>query len=563
MWGDNTAQIILNFEKRDFLYDNGLVNVFLVIMQDSRFENISDYQAKYKNTYVTLKDLELEISGDFEEIKEIYFILRSGFYAIAFEETSNLRIYYNPLNDGLLVFPKLNTRPWLPRLKVDKLLCYAKLDEDKIKELEKDIEQLEHDKKFEKKLRHGKKSEVFTYLPPLDLGEYNSKKIKQIVEDKGQNACVLCGSKHTSYKDSNGKNKPFKIDSTNLIFDFGTGDSKPSFRDSRTKKDVTICFICDIIYRWGLMKNYFVDNNLFIISGPSLPQVYEAKISLNLNEEYLDVQGKDKTNFLARGNFVALDMNSRLLLLLYKIYMNFVSRDKISLFSIFYFVVDGTGIDDLKIYNKISYIVELFDKTRDLKISGRPFFHLIMDYTYYKDIKTTKNKNLPKKLAYEILNAMPIDFTLFYHSYYDFSSDSPSGLNQDLLYKFLETYLEVTGMVDLKELHEICMIVGDRIGYFAANTNNKNLLYELREIGNLENLTEFFRDLEYAILKEDAGAIWNSKPDVKNEKYSDFIHKLLLNVHSNKDTALVRNYLGIYAVQKYMSTKYAKSKRGD
>uniref|UniRef100_UPI0024920AD0 hypothetical protein n=1 Tax=Methanobacterium formicicum TaxID=2162 RepID=UPI0024920AD0 len=131
------------------------------------------------------------------------------------------------------------------------------------------------------------------------------------------------------------------------------------------------------------------------------------------------------------------------------------------------------------------------------------------------------------------------------------------------LFTFLEKYLEVTGMVDLKELHEICMIVGDRIGYFAENNNNKNLLYELREIGNLENLTEFFRDLEYAILKEKAGAIWNSKPEGKDETYSDFINKLLINVQSNKETALVRNYLGIYAVQKYMSTKYAKSQKGD
>ena len=131
------------------------------------------------------------------------------------------------------------------------------------------------------------------------------------------------------------------------------------------------------------------------------------------------------------------------------------------------------------------------------------------------------------------------------------------------LYSFLKKYLEVTGMNDLRELHENCMLVGDRIGYFAANTDNKTLLYELREIGNLESLTEFFRDLEYAILKEDAGATWNSKPESKGEKYSDFINKILLKVQSNKDTSLVRNYLGIYAVQKYMSTKYAKSKKGD
>ena len=173
-----------------------------------------------------------------------------------------------------------------------------------------------------------------------------------------------------------------------------------------------------------------------------------------------------------------------------------------------------------------------------------------------------------EKLAHEILNAMPIDFTLFDLSYYNLSLEKSSSLDNNSkrgrpLYSFLEKYLEVIEMNDLKELHENCMLVGDRIGYFAAKTDNKTLLYELREIGNLDKLTKFFRDLEYTILKEGEGATWFSKPEGKDEKYSDFINKLLSIVQSNKDTTLVRNYLGIYAVQKYMSTMYAKSKKGD
>jgi hypothetical protein len=531
-----------------------------------RFNRISDYHMQYKNTEIKLKDLELQISGDINEINEIYFILRDDFYAKVFEETSNLRVYYNSNNNCSIILPKLNTRPWLPRLKIDNLLYYKKLDETKIKELEVDINQLEHDQKFENKIRHGKKSEVFTYLSPSDLGGYNSKKINKILE--GKQVCNLCGSKYTLYKDLNEKNKPFKIDSTNLIFDFGTGDSKPSFRDSRTKMDINICFICDIIYRWGLMLNYFVNNNVFLISGPSLKLLYNVKLMLpNLNDEYIDVQNNIKTNFLESCYITGI--NSQLLLLLSRIYRNLISRDEIGLFSVFYFIVTGSKIEELRIYNRMSYLADLFDETNFIKIKDNPFLHQLLNYAYYKDIKSPKTRNIPReKLAREILNAMPIDFSLFDLSYYNLSLKKSSSLDNNPkrgmpLYSFLKKYLEVTGMNDLKELHENCMLVGDRIGYFAANTDNKTLLYELREIGNLEKLTEFFRDLEYAILKEDAGATWNSKPESKGEKYSDFINKILLNVQSNKDTSLVRNYLGIYAVQKYMSTKYAKSKKGD
>lgn len=571
-WGDNLGKIkTLNFEKRDFLYDNGLVNIFLAMLRDKyRFNQISDYHVRYKDADIKLEDLKLQISGDIEEIMEIYFILRSIYYSKVFEETNNYKPYYDPEEDRVIIGPVLNVKPFLQRSERTKdLLPKITVEDNKLDKLklEEETAKENFEGRVTSKLQYGTKNKVNIYLGPESLGQNISKTIKNLI--KGDN-CFFCDCDLTKYENSDGKKKNFVIASNNLVFDFGTGDPKPSFRDSRTKKDIPICYLCDIIYRFGLMKNYFVDNNVFIISGPSLKLILKYKLSLpNLDDNYIEVENKSKTNFLDKGYFIATGMNSRLLALLYLVYSKIIDEDELSLLSVYYFIVTGRGIKELYVYNKLSFLSKLFKETKYLQIINKNSFKMLflfqlMNYAYYKDISTFETKNLPReKLANEILNALPIDFTLFDLSYYNLSSDSPSGLKPILLYKFLEKYLEVTGMVDLKELHEICMLVGDRIGYFAANTDNKSLLYELREIGNLENLTEFFRDLEYAILKEDAGAIWNSKPEGKEEKYSDFIHKLLLNVQSNKDTALVRNYLGIYAVQKYMSTKYAKSKRGD
>lgn len=560
----------LDFEKRDFLYDNGLVNIFLTLQeqtlqQDSGFEMGSGNVIKYGNAQIRLNDLELQISADFEKIKEIYLILRSLYYSKVFEETNNYKPYYDPENDKIVIRSKLNTKPFLQRSERTKdLLPRLTVSKEKFEELKTEEENVKNlfEGKVTGKLQYGAGSKVCTYLHPKKLGDDIANRVEELITGE---RCTCCGFNYTKYKNSEGKNKSFVVASTNLIFDFGTGDSKPSFRDSRTKKDIPLCFMCDLIYRYGLIKNYFVDNNVFIISTPSLNFSYNQKISLIIPEDPLPVENKSKTNFLEKNHFAATGINSRLLALLYKIYSKIISEDDLALVTIFYFIVTSRGIDDLRTYNKMSYIAELFNKTRKIKYneSSRLFLYQLINYAYYKNISTFETKNMPReKLTGEILNGMPIDATIFDLSYYNLSLDSPSGLIPILLYEFLERYLEVIGMVELKELHETCMLVGDRIGYFAATHNNKNLLYQLREIGNLEGLTEFFKDLEYEILKENAGAIWNSKPEEKGEKYSDFINKLLLIVQSNKDTLLARNYLGIYAVQKYLSTRYAKSKGG-
>ncbi len=574
MWGDKTAETILNFEKRDFLYDNGLVNIFLTLQQDPRFEKVDGNTLKYKNSELKLNHLKLQFSGNFEEIKEIYFILRSIYYSKVFEETANNKPYYDEDNDKVVIGKVLNVKPFLQRSERTKdLLPTISLPYQKLEELKEEEEVVKEDfsGKITGSLLYGsrplkdkflppdKLGKVNVYLTPKKLGENIAKRIEEFISAE---KCTFCGLDLTKYKNSDGKKKSFAIASTNLIFDFGTGDLKPSFRDSRTKNDIPICFICDLIYRYGLMKNYFVNNNVFIISAPSLQLLLNLKNILMISENYSE-EVNTKTNFLEKNDFVTSGMYSRMLLLLYKIKSKALNRDELSLLSMFYFIVTGRGVNDLKAYNKVSYIVNLFERTRNVKSQDKQFLHSLINYAYYKDISTYETKNIPREeLSREILEGMPIDSNMADLSYYNLSLDSPSGLNPTLLYEFLKEYLEAIGMKNLKELHEICMLVGDRIGYFAGTLNNKNLLYPLREIGNIEGLTGFFKDLEYEIMKEDAGAIWNSKLEGKDKNYSELIREILLNAQNNQKIILIRNYLAIYAVQKYLSTKFAKSKGG-
>lgn len=53
----------INFNKHDFLYDNGLVNILSEMRSDERFENIDEYTVRYRNSDFRLKDTSLEFKG--------------------------------------------------------------------------------------------------------------------------------------------------------------------------------------------------------------------------------------------------------------------------------------------------------------------------------------------------------------------------------------------------------------------------------------------------------------------------------------------------------------------
>jgi len=554
--------ITINFEKRDFLYDNGLVNIFFNLRRDERFENIDDFTVKYGDSIFELLDNKITFKGSFKELKDVYLILRSIYYSKVFEETKNNKPYYDPVHDRVVIAPKLNVKPYLQRSERTKdLLPRMNVSKEKLEALKN--EEAEVKNNFEGRvsgnLQYGKKgSNVMIYLEPEKLGESISSKIKKIVA--GDN-CFFCGSKYSKYIADKNKKGSFSIKSTNLIFDFGTGDSKPSFRDLRSKKDITACFMCDLIYRYGLLNNYFVDNNVFLISAPTLRFLYNIKNMLMIPEDYLEESSK-KTNFIKKDDFVTSGPYSRLLLLIQKIKGKIIDRENLAYLSINYFVVTSKGVDDLKIYNKFSYIAEFLERIKKLRNeSDTPFLTLLMNYSYYKNIKKYETKNLPREdMARRILLGLPIDPVLADLSFYNLSQDNPSFIQNVILYEFLTEYMEVTGMSDMKELHNTCRLVGDRIGYFAAQYDKKDILYSIREIGNFERLTEFFKNLEYEILKEDAGAVWNSRAGDK--KYSDLIQEILMDAKENR-VALIRNYLAIYAIQKYLSAKYAKNKGGN
>ncbi|ADP77925.1 hypothetical protein Mfer_1139 [Methanothermus fervidus DSM 2088] len=215
--------IKISFEKRDFLYDNGLVNIFLNIKKDERFKNIDDYTVKYGDSEFKLLDNKIIFHGSFKELEDVYFILRSIYYSKAFEETKNYKPYYDPKNDKVIIAPKLNVKPYLQRSeRTNNLLPRMEVSKEKLEALKNEETKAKSnfEGKVSGKLQYGEKNMVMIYLEPKRLGESISSKIKKILAgDK----CFFCGNKYSKYIDDNGKKMSFSIKSTNLIFDFGVG----------------------------------------------------------------------------------------------------------------------------------------------------------------------------------------------------------------------------------------------------------------------------------------------------------------------------------------------------
>ncbi len=259
---------------------------------------------------------------------------------------------------------------------------------------------------------------------------------------------------------------------------------------------------------------------------------------------------------------------SQLLLLLYKIYDKLMKDDPDDMGKIivYYFTATGTDVSNSGVYNKTSYIAKFFRdvdsisyKTTDKE--GRElerwFFGQLINYMYQPDLKNAKNL-LREEFCSRILNQQVIDDLLIEISYYKLQKEE-YNLNLISLYEFNKKYNNLLKMDEkIKDLHEAGKEVGEAVGSISADIENKNILYQLREIEKYEGLTEFFKDFEYEILKvkeEDKknkarGSLGNIK-----EKINEILRET-----SNENIRIVRNYLAIYAIQKYLSTQYAKLK---
>ncbi|PKP59452.1 MAG: hypothetical protein CVT88_05445, partial [Candidatus Altiarchaeales archaeon HGW-Altiarchaeales-1] len=440
----------LNLSLQDFLYNNGLVNIFVALNNEyfkEYVKKINDSEINFKNVKINFSDDGLKIAGDFQEISELYSLLRKFFYSFLFEKSKNKKGYYNEKSGDFIVESKLAIPQRFGRLgRIDHLLPYFPASKDMLKEI---LQKFEEFKKSNpeienESIQHGKKEEVFIWKSPEELGEYHAKKIKEI--KKGKERCVICGSEYINYiQENKTKENKFIIESTNLIFDFGSNNS---FKDMRTQTQMPLCFMCDLVYKYGLFYNYFNGATHFIISTPLILWNKRIKNYLPnlLSNEHIPENENGTSNFVkTKGEmFFVSGIYSQVLLLMHKIYEEVIKKDRddIGKIIIYYFTAASDEISDCGIYNKTTYVAEFFSIIADRIVSythdkeGREtqfnFFGKLVDYMYQEDLKKAKNV-LKEEFCNRILNCLYIDDLLTEICYYKLQKEERSLPSQGYL----------------------------------------------------------------------------------------------------------------------------------
>jgi len=585
--GDKKSNDSMNeniYSHCDFLYNNGLVNLFFAL-RDSYFKekgvSLTGDEARFKSLVVNLSGNGLSIRGSFMDGVEFYRLLRGFFYSFVFQDSpkNKKKGYYAPKKDGFKVAPVLSPVQRFQRVvRAKDELPTWEIDSGYVDTIDKRFEEF---KKSNPEIKNAdiwygkrKKEKVFIYATPEELGKRAAQKIREINKGVKNEGCVICGSEYTDYN----KKNSFEIESRNLIFDFG---SNTSFKDMRTNKQLPICFMCDLIYKYGLLYNFFNDNTHFIISTPLLVDTIKIKERLNISNKPIS-ESNDRSNFVKSkdGKFFVSGEYSGLLLLLYKIYEKLIKKDpdEIGRIIVHYFTATSMDISDSGTYTKTSYIAKFFKDIEGItyptydkegRENRRWFFGRLVNYMNQKDLGNAKNL-LKEEFCYRILNCQFIDDLLVDISYYNLQTKEKGKdkkkqkaypLNLKALYDFNKKYNGLLKMDEkIKRLHEAAKEVGAAVGSFSVEIDNKAILYQLREIEKYEGLTEFFKDFEYEVLK------------VKDEKKREVVRGLLGGVKERinevleetrpEDIRVVRNYLAVYAIQKYLSKQYAKSKQG-
>ena len=210
---------------------------------------------------------------------------------------------------------------------------------------------------------------------------------------------------------------------------------------------------------------------------------------------------------------------------------------------------DGTFKTSFEEYTKAYRLIKFFELLKEQNL----FDYLADILTTLSLSQGTKEVNLNLLLWCQRL----LDFSSLREVYYLSSfnilknSSKPFGKK---LFEFEQLYLKNISKGDDMSIHELSKTLGDGIGRYSAELGDKDLLFKLRNVKNYKQLVAYFRDLKFSILKNEEKAKFS-------KEFNEALEEILKNIESNWE--IVRDYIAIYAIDKYRAVNYAKSNQGD
>lgn len=553
--------VVKKFGSKDVFFNNGIVNLY-------QFLKERDFELEYE-----LNQNELVLKIDLQKENEIYTQILNTF-----------------LKDNKIVYQTDNDRWYFDETKMDFIL----------------------DKKFDTKggqkndLRNG----VYLYKKISDLGLS-----REEVERLYLNFCERTNFKPE--KEPNGKlkvpnkknevivaitldeaierfskyfvsNDTLSIDSKIHSFE----DGQDYFHDMvKQPKSYTINKWNALIYWFGGRIKRFYNYSYFIYPNSSnLDALNKFKEFLQISDdkiEYRDEKGKISNTSSNIDFFKVLSRDEIINKHFYisKSVEEFELKFFMYLFSTMYHIKeeykafendDLTFLfdEDVKEYSKIlyellqymSFVIYTDDGTFKTSLNEYTkayqliqFFQILKEnnlFKYLEDVliafslsQGNKEVNLHiQHWCQKLLNFSNLRKEYYLTSFNILKKDS-KGFGK-LLFELEQSYLNyILGVKDMS-IHENSKIVGDGVGHFCAELGDKDLLFKLRSVKNYKQLVSYFKDLKFTSLKN------TEKARFTNE-FNESLKTILEVVEQNWEIA--RDYIAIYAIDKFKSVDFAKN----
>ncbi len=153
---------------------------------------------------------------------------------------------------------------------------------------------------------------------------------------------------------------------------------------------------------------------------------------------------------------------------------------------------------------------------------------------------------LAKEFVSKFLNFLELRGVYFKVAFEILKDDRSSGFRG--LEVFENLYLEELKKGEIMSLHSDSKIIGEGIGYICGALDDKDLLFKLRNVKNYKQLISFFKDVKFELLKEENIGV--------SKEFNEALTRVLENIEKNWE--IVRDYIAIYAIDKYKAVKFAK-----
>ncbi len=372
-------------------------------------------------------------------------------------------------------------------------------------------------------------------------------------------------------------------------------DGGNSFKDMFPKSD-TIDKWDALIYWFGVRIQRFFNNNYFIYpNSQNLNALKLFKQELKILENKAEVKVKDSqevktlpTNIdlfkqlsidgLKNEHFYISNSGEEFELKLFMYIFSYINHieehyekanerrkkqkeelyNSLNEITFIVYTQDGDMKSSLDEYTKAYKLVEFFKKLKISEKNDSNMFHYLSNLI--TSISLAKSSGEKINLNIKSFCANLLNFKNLRKNYYEASfkilKEGTNRLSKEL-FEFENLYLNFIKKEQIVNLHEKSKKLGEEIGRFCANLDDKDLLFKLRNVKNHNQLVSYFASLKFAVLK-------NAKEAYFSKAFIDTLDEILTILNEKKDNwEIIKDYIAIYAIDKFKEVSFVKNKKGE